>query len=67
MTAAYKGFLLAPSLNDKGQWQVHVTKADGSKVKAAGEEMPEWTSGPYMLQDNALEQVRASIDAGALQ
>jgi predicted secreted protein len=68
-TADYKGFTIRTFKTDNGLWRAIITKADGSKIKAAGQN-ESFDLIPVQLNsiqpDKALEEVKRLIDAGGM-
>jgi hypothetical protein len=68
-TADYKGFTIRTFKTDNGLWRAIITKADGSKIKAAGQN-ESFVLIPVQLNsiqpDKALEEVKRLIDAGGM-
>jgi hypothetical protein len=68
-TADYKGFTIRTFKTDNGLWRAIITKADGSKIKAAGQN-ESFDLIPVQLDsiqpDKALEEVKRLIDAGGM-
>jgi len=64
-TADYKGFTLRTFKAPDGLWRVIITKADGSKIKAAGQ-----NEIPFQLdsldRDEAVKETKRLIDAGGV-
>ena len=68
-TADYKGFTLRTIKTDNGLWRAIITKADGSKITAEGQN-ESFDLMPVQLDsihpDKALEEVKRLIDAGGV-
>ncbi len=68
-TEVYKGFTIRVLKTDNGFWRAYISKADGSKIKAAGQTQS-FTSIPVqhdtITPDKALEEARRLIDAGGI-
>ena len=68
-TADYKGFAIRTFTTDNGLWRAIITKADGSKIKAAGQN-ESFDLIPFQLDsiqpDKALEEAKRLIDAGGM-
>jgi hypothetical protein len=68
-TADYKGFTIRTFKTDNGLWRAIITKADGSKIKAAGQS-ESFDLIPVQLDsiqpDKALEEAKRLIDAGGM-
>jgi len=65
-TADYKGFTIRTFKTPDGLWRAIITKADGSKIKAAGQN-ESFDLIPFQLdsrdRDEALKEVKRLIDA----
>jgi hypothetical protein len=68
-TADYKGFTIRTFKTPDGLWRAIITKADGSKIKAAGEN-ESFDLIPVQLdsldRDKAFEETKRLIDAGGM-
>ena len=68
-TADYKGFTIRTFKTPDGLWRAIITKADGSKIKAAGQN-ESFDLIPVQLdsldRNKALEETKRLIDAGGM-
>jgi hypothetical protein len=68
-TADYKGFTIRTFKTPDGLWRAIITKADGSKIKAAGQN-ESFDLIPFQLdsrdRDEALKEAKRLIDAGGV-
>ncbi len=68
-TADYKGFIIRTFKTPNGSWRVIITKADGCKIKAAGQnESLDMIPIPLdsLGRDKAFEEAKRLIDAGGV-
>jgi len=67
--ADYKGFTIRIFKTPDGLWRAIITKADGSKIKAAGQN-ESFDMIPVQLdslgRDKAFEELKRLIDAGGM-
>jgi hypothetical protein len=68
-TADYKGFTIRTFKTPNGSWRAIITKVDGSKIKAAGQN-ESFDLIPVQLdsvdRDKALKEAKRLIDAGGM-
>ena len=68
-TADYKGFTIRTFKTPDGSWRAIITKADGSKIKAAGQN-ESFDLIPIQLdslgRDKALDEAKRLVDAGGV-
>jgi len=68
-TADYKGFTIRTFKTDNGLWRAIITKADGSKIKTAGQD-ESFDLIPVQLdsldRDKAFREVKRLIDVGGM-
>ena len=68
-TGDYKGFTIRTFKIPNGSWRAIITKADGSKIKAAGQNAS-FDLIPIQLdslgRDKALDEAKRLVDAGGV-
>jgi hypothetical protein len=68
-TGDYKGFTIRTFKTPNGSWRAMITKTDGSKIKAAGQNEP-FDMIPVKLdslgREKAFEEAKRLIDAGSM-
>ena len=68
-TGDYKGFTIRTFKIPNGSWRAIITKADGSKIKAAGQN-ESFDLIPIQLdslgRDKALDEAKRLVDAGGV-
>src|SRR5262245_33385529 len=68
-TADYKVFIIRRSRTPNGSWRAIITKADGSKIKAVGQN-ESFDLIPIQLdslgRDKAFEEAKRLVDAGGV-
>jgi hypothetical protein len=68
-TSDYKGFIIRTFKTPNGSWRAIITKADGSKIKVAGqnESFDLIPIQPDSLgRDKAFEEAKRLVDAGGV-